>query len=470
MIYNRRFYLHLTMALQFQNTLTGLKEAFIPLDEDRVTVYLCGPTVYNYAHIGNARPAVVFDVLNRLLRHHYPKVIFARNITDVDDKINQQSQQSGQSIQTISSYYAKAYNQDLATLNVLPPDIEPHATEHIAEMIVMITALIEKGHAYHRDGHVLFDVTTYPSYGQLSKRDLEDMRAGARVEVADYKNNPGDFVLWKPSSDDLPGWDSPWGRGRPGWHIECSAMAAKHLGQVIDIHCGGQDLIFPHHENEIAQSCCANDQPLFARYWLHNGFITMRDQKMSKSLGNIELIRDVVQAHGGEVVRWVLLNAHYRQSVNWSKNSIKQAQKTLDRLYQVLADHADVVTQQQAPDEQLVAALNDDLNTPQAFARLIVLAKSLQKADNPEDCKQAKGRLMASAQLLGVLQQDPQQWFANKQTTNKDLKVTIEQLIAERETARLEKNWQRSDEIRDELDKMGVVVKDSADGSQWQFK
>ncbi|KAA3641928.1 MAG: cysteine--tRNA ligase [Proteobacteria bacterium] len=458
------------MALQFQNTLTGLKEAFIPLDEDRVTVYLCGPTVYNYAHIGNARPAVVFDVLNRLLRHHYPKVIFARNITDVDDKINQQSQQSGQSIQTISSYYAKAYNQDLATLNVLPPDIEPHATEHIAEMIVMITALIEKGHAYHRDGHVLFDVTTYPSYGQLSKRDLEDMRAGARVEVADYKNNPGDFVLWKPSSDDLPGWDSPWGRGRPGWHIECSAMAAKHLGQVIDIHCGGQDLIFPHHENEIAQSCCANDQPLFARYWLHNGFITMRDQKMSKSLGNIELIRDVVQAHGGEVVRWVLLNAHYRQSVNWSKNSIKQAQKTLDRLYQVLADHADVVTQQQAPDEQLVAALNDDLNTPQAFARLIVLAKSLQKADNPEDCKQAKGRLMASAQLLGVLQQDPQQWFANKQTTNKDLKVTIEQLIAERETARLEKNWQRSDEIRDELDKMGVVVKDSADGSQWQFK
>ena len=458
------------MALQFQNTLTGEKETFVPLDENRVTVYLCGPTVYNYAHIGNARPAVVFDVLNRLLRLHYPEVVFARNITDVDDKINKQSQQSGQSIRTISQKYARAYNEDLAALNVLPPDIEPHATEHIAEMIVMIKTLIDKGHAYEQDGHVLFDVTTYPEYGQLSKRDLDDMRAGARVDVADYKKNPGDFVLWKPSADDLPGWDSPWGRGRPGWHIECSAMAAKHLGRVIDIHCGGQDLIFPHHENEIAQSCCANDEPLFARYWLHNGFITMSDQKMSKSLGNIELIRDVLKQHNGEVVRWVLLNAHYRQSVNWSEKSINQARKTLDRLYRILADFAHIKAQPQTPDAQLVAALNDDLNTPQAFARLIALAKNLQKNTDPEQQATGKGQLLASAELLGVLQSDPQQWFDDKQSTSDDLKETVEQLIQERETARKNKDWHRSDDIRTELDKMGVVIEDSPSGTHWHLK
>ncbi|MCX7544396.1 cysteine--tRNA ligase [Marinicella gelatinilytica] len=458
------------MALQLQNTLTGEKEPFIPLDKNRVTVYLCGPTVYNYAHIGNARPAVVFDVLNRLLRHHYPQVVFARNITDVDDKINKQSQQSGQSIQAISGKYAQAYNEDLASLNVLPPDIEPHATEHIAEMIIMIETLIDKQHAYEQDGHVLFDVTTYPEYGQLSKRDLDDMRAGARVDVADYKKNPGDFVLWKPSTDDLPGWESPWGRGRPGWHIECSAMAAKHLGEVIDIHCGGQDLIFPHHENEIAQSCCANDQPLFARYWLHNGFITMSDQKMSKSLGNIELIRDVVDKHGGEVVRWVLLNAHYRQSANWSTDSIHQAQKTLDRLYRILADFSHIKTQETAPDKELVAALNDDLNTPKAFARLIALAKTLQKTESSAELTEIKGRLMSSAQILGVLQQNPTQWFDDKQVTDKNIKSTIEQLLKEREIARTEKNWQRSDDIRDELDTMGVVIEDTADGTNWHFK
>ena len=458
------------MALQFQNTLTGNKEVFTPIDNQRVTVYLCGPTVYNYAHIGNARPAVVFDVLNRLLRHHYPQVLFARNITDVDDKINKQSQQSGQSIQTISGKYARAYNEDLSALNVLPPDIEPHATEHIADMIVMIQTLIDKGHAYEQDCHVLFDVTTYADYGQLSKRDLDDMLAGARVDVADYKKNPGDFVLWKPSSDDLPGWDSPWGRGRPGWHIECSAMAAKHLGKVIDIHCGGRDLIFPHHENEIAQSCCANDESLFARYWLHNGFITMSDQKMSKSLGNIALIRDVLQEHDGEVVRWVLLSAHYRQSVNWSDKSVAQARKTLDRLYRILADVADITANGSEPDAELVAALNDDLNTPQAFARLIALAKSLQKSHDADEQAELKGLLLSSAELLGVLQSDPQQWFEDKQTTSDDLKETVEQLIQERETARQNKDWQRSDDIRDELDTMGVVIEDSADGTRWHIK
>ena len=458
------------MVLQFQNTLTGHKEPFEPLDANRITVYLCGPTVYNYAHIGNARPAVVFDVLIRLLRHQYKKVIFARNITDVDDKINKQSQQSGESIQAISSRYAQAYNQDLAALNVLPPDIEPHATEHIAEMIVMIQTLIDKGNAYEQAGHVLFDVTTYPEYGRLSKRDPDDMLAGARVDVADYKKNPGDFVLWKPSSDDLPGWDSPWGRGRPGWHIECSAMAAKHLGQVIDIHCGGRDLIFPHHENEIAQSCCANDEPLFARYWLHNGFITMSDQKMSKSLGNIALIRDVLKEHKGEVVRWVLLNAHYRQSVNWSEKSVAQARKTLDRLYRILIDTDAIKAAKCPPDAELVAALNDDLNTPQAFARLIALAKDLQKTTDPQQLAQRKGRLLASADLLGLLQTDPQQWFDDRQSVDDDLKSTVEQLIQERETARKNKDWTRSDDIRAELDTMGVVIEDSADGTRWHLK
>lgn len=458
------------MALHFHNTLSGEKEPFIPLDPERITVYLCGPTVYNYAHIGNARPAVVFDVLNRLLRHHYPQVVFVRNITDVDDKINQQAQDSGESIQMISARYAKAYNQDIAALHVLPPDVEPFATEHIAEMISMIENLINRGHAYEADGHVLFDVTTYADYGQLSKRDLNDMRAGARVEVADYKRHPGDFVLWKPSPPQLPGWDSPWGLGRPGWHIECSAMAAKHLGEVIDIHCGGQDLIFPHHENEIAQSCCSHQQKLFARYWLHNGFITMSDQKMSKSLGNIELIRDVVAKYGGEVVRWVLLSAHYRQSVNWSEDTINQAQKTLDRIYRTLADGQQIDISKGKPDPEMIAALDDDLNTPMAFARINVLAKQLQKAENPQQQAELKATLLASAELLGLLQIEPKKWFSNKQAPADDSKTDIEALITERETARAEKNWQRSDEIRDQLDKMGVVIEDSNDGTRWHLK
>src|SRR5690606_10149303 len=370
-------------------------------------------------------------------------VVFVRNITDVDDKINQQAQQSGESIQTISARYAKAYNEDIASLYVLPPDVEPFATEHIAEMIAMITNLIDLGHAYEAEGHVLFDVTTYNDYGQLSKRDLNDMRAGARVEVAGYKRHPGDFVLWKPSTPDLPGWDSPWSHGRPGWHIECSAMAAKHLGEVIDIHCGGQDLIFPHHENEIAQSCCSHQQQLFARYWLHNGFITMSDQKMSKSLGNIELIRDVVKQYGGEVVRWVLLSAHYRQSVNWSETTVNQAQKTIDRIYRTLADCQHIKISRGKPDPEVIAALNDDLNTPMAFARINALAKQLQKADDPKQQALLKRSLMASAELLGVLQLEPKKWFSNKQSPADDLKVTIEALIKERESARLEKNWHR---------------------------
>lgn len=459
------------MALHLHNSLTGKKELFKPIDPDRVTMYLCGPTVYNYAHIGNARPAVVFDVLNRLLRVHYPHVVFARNITDIDDKINNSAKETGRSIKDISTKYAIAYNEDLQALGVLRPDIEPYATDHVPEMIEMIKSLIEKGHAYEADGHVLFDVKTYDHYGELSKRSLDDMLAGARVEVATYKKNPGDFVLWKPSDASLPGWDSPWGRGRPGWHIECSAMAAKHLAKTIDIHCGGKDLIFPHHENEVAQSCCANDTRKFANYWVHNGFITMSDQKMSKSLGNIQLIREVLAEVNGEVARWVLLSAHYRQSVDWTPDTIAQAEKTIDRIYSTLRDvnHLPIDSEVEI-DAEILAALDDDLNTPKAFARINQLSKLLANAESDDEKIQLKSGLLKSCEILGVLMTDPDDWFAQKQVVSDDIKDKVEQLIADRKQARADKNWARSDEIRDELDAMGVVLEDSADGTRWSLK
>ena len=459
------------MALHLHNSLTGQKELFTPIDPNRVTMYLCGPTVYNYAHIGNARPAVVFDVLNRLLRHHYPHVVFARNITDIDDKINNSAKETGRSIKDISAEYAQAYNEDLQQLGVLMPDVEPHATDHVAEMIDMIETLIAKGHAYAADGHVLFDVTTYDRYGELSKRSLEDMLAGARVEVASYKRNPGDFVLWKPSDASLPGWDSPWGRGRPGWHIECSAMAAKHLAKTIDIHCGGKDLIFPHHENEVAQSCCANDTQNFANYWVHNGFITMSDQKMSKSLGNIQLIREVLAEIKGEVARWVLLSAHYRQLVNWTPDTVAQAEKTIDRIYRTLHDVQHIQADDSVGiDAEVLAALDDDLNTPIAFARINQLAKALANAKDADEQARLKSTLLQSSALLGVLQTDPEVWFADKQAGSEDIKSQVEQLIAERDQARTDKDWVRSDEIRDQLDAMGVVLEDSAEGTRWSMK
>ncbi|MCX7554835.1 cysteine--tRNA ligase [Marinicella sp. S1101] len=459
------------MALYLHNTLSGNKEQFKPIDPNRVTMYLCGPTVYNYAHIGNARPAVVFDVLNRLLRHHYPHVVFARNITDIDDKINNSAKALNCDIKDISSKYAAAYNEDLKALGVLMPDIEPHATDHLVEMIDMIEVLIEKGHAYESEGHVLFDVTTYDKYGKLSNRSLDDMLAGARVEVASYKRNPGDFILWKPSDDSLPGWDSPWDRGRPGWHIECSAMAAKHLAETIDIHCGGKDLIFPHHENEVAQSCCANNTQNFANYWVHNGFITMSDQKMSKSLGNIQLIREVLAEIGGEVARWVLLSAHYRQSVDWTPETVAQASKTIDRIYSTLRDVADLELDASMPvDAEILSALDDDINTPKAFARINQLAKQLANAEGDELKTRLKSTLLNSAALLGVLQTDPEAWFAQKQSGGEDIKEQVEQLIAARNQARADKDWAKSDEIRDELDALGVVLEDSPEGTRWSMK
>ncbi len=459
------------MTIQLNNTLSGSKETFHPLDENRITVYLCGPTVYNYAHIGNARPAVVVDVLVRLLRREYPQVVFARNITDIDDKINNSARECGCPINEIAEKYTRAYNEDLKALGVSPPDIEPHATHHVIEIIDMIQTLVDRGNAYVTDnGHVLFDVDSCAEYGRLSKRNRDEMIAGARVEVADYKKNPADFVLWKPSDASLPGWDSPWGRGRPGWHIECSAMACKHLGPVIDIHCGGKDLIFPHHENEIAQSCCANQTAEFARYWVHNGFITLSEQKMSKSLGNILLMRDAIAEYRGEVVRWLLLSAHYRQSLEWSDETIQQARRTLDRIYATLRD---CETLPRLPgdhmDDEVLQALRDDLNTPIAFARLNGLAKALANAADDTARAQLKSTLLDSAALLGVLQQSPQAWFA-QDDVDADLKQRVEALIAARDAARKQRDWAESDRLRDELNDLGVLLEDGAEGTRWKMK
>ncbi len=433
-------------------------------------MYLCGPTVYNYAHIGNARPAIVFDVLARLLRFHYPKVIYARNITDIDDKINKSALELGVNIKKYAKKYADIYNNDLAQLGVLAPDIEPYATEHIPQIIAMIKDLIDAGHAYCAEGHVLFAVESYKNYGNLSHRKIEDMIAGARVEVAPYKKHAADFVLWKPSDDSLPGWNSPWGRGRPGWHIECSAMCKQHLGDTIDIHCGGRDLVFPHHENEAAQSCCANKTETFANYWLHNGMINMGTQKMSKSLGNILLIKDIVQQYKGEVIRWLILSAQYRQSVEWSQDSIHKAEKTMDRIYAALRKNTEIeveINQKHLP-ESIISALDDDLNTPIAFAEINKIAKNLAKAETIDDKQKYKCQLLNTGHLLGLFQVDAESWFtAGQQNIDQD---KINTLIKQRNQARADKDWATSDQIRDELAAMNIVLEDSADGTRWSVK
>lgn len=453
------------------NTKTAKKELFTPIDPQSVTMYLCGPTVYNYAHIGNARPAVVFDVLYRLLKYHYPKVTYARNITDIDDKINKSALDLGMNIKKYSQKYADIYNNDIQKLGVLPPDIEPYATAHIPQIISMINDLISKGNAYEAEGHVLFNVESYDNYGRLSNRNLEDMIAGARVEVAPYKKHPADFVLWKPSDESLPGWNSPWGRGRPGWHIECSAMCKQHLGDVIDIHCGGRDLVFPHHENESAQSCCANGTESFANFWLHNGMINMGNQKMSKSLGNILLIKDVTEQYEGEVIRWLLLSAQYRQSVDWSEESIHKSQKTVDRIYAVLRENIEItadISNENIP-KTIINALDDDLNTPVAFAEINKIAKQLAKAESYEEKHKYKSQLLSTGKLLGIFEKDAEQWFKN--SSNNDIDVDkIEAMISERELARKNKDWAQSDLIRNKLSEMGIVLEDSAQGTRWSTK
>ena len=458
------------MKINLHDTFLGKKVEFIPIDPKRVTMYLCGPTVYNYAHIGNARPAVVFDLLTRVLRLKY-KLYFARNITDLDDKINAEASKKNIPIEEITSKYIQAYNEDMTQLGVGMPDIEPRATQNITEMISMIEALIEKGHAYISDNHVLFNVKSYSSYGRLSHRKIEDLEAGSRIEVASYKKSPFDFVLWKPSNKDLPGWDSPWGRGRPGWHLECSAMIKKFLGETIDIHAGGQDLIFPHHENEIAQSTCANDGKVFANYWLHNGFLSIGDEKMSKSLGNMQLVRDLLQDYSGEVIRMALLSAQYRQPIEWSQNTLKSAKKMLDRIYgsirgielfQKTDDKANIA-------QSVLEALCDDLNTPKAIAEIFELVKKLNKEKDLYQKKLITHQIYASGRLLGFLQSDPEAWFSD--ITGRDVSEDeIKKLIEMRNLARSKKDFKEADAIRKKLEDMDIIIEDTPSGVRWSLK
>ena len=454
------------MTLSLYNTRTRQKEPFAPLQPGRVTMYVCGPTVYSFPHIGNARPAVVFDVLARLLRTRY-QLTYARNITDIDDKINRAAAEEGVPIGEIAARYATAYHADMRALGVLPPDIEPRATEHLASIIRMISGLIDSGHAYTAEGHVLFRVASYADYGALSRRDQRELLAGARVEVAPYKEGAGDFVLWKPSTPDLPGWDSPWGRGRPGWHIECSAMVAEHLGPTIDIHGGGNDLIFPHHENEIAQSSCANGGALFARYWLHNGFVNVDHTKMSKSLGNVLLVRNLLEQAPGEAIRLALLAAHYRQPLDWTSEVLPEAQRKLDRLYGALRDVEGWQALESAPDPDFIAALDDDLNTPQALAVLFNLARDANRSIDPAERAALAARLRASAALLGLLGTDPNAWFMTEVSDGLSAEQ-IETMLAARRAARASRDFRLADQIRDELVEAGILIEDGAEGTRWR--
>jgi cysteinyl-tRNA synthetase len=433
--------------IRLYDTMTREKRAFVPLNPQRITMYVCGPTVYGRAHIGNARPAVVFDTLARLIRHEFGahSLVYARNVTDVDDKIIASAEEEGVEPSVITERYERFYLEDMGALGVAPPDIAPHATQEIPAMIAMILALIAHGNAYEAEGHVLFSVPSDPDYGVLSKRDRDAMVAGARVEVAPYKRDPTDFVLWKPSAEGVIGWDSPWGRGRPGWHVECSAMIERHLGETIDIHGGGLDLIFPHHENEIAQSRSAHGGLPLARYWVHNGFVDMGAEKMSKSLGNIITPAELLaQGHKGETLRLALLSAHYRQPLSWTEDVVAQAKTNLDRLYRVAGD-----AEPGKVDSGVVDALQDDLNTPLALTRLMAL----------ED--QAVAR--ASAALLGLLESSADDWFKGGADES-----AIEARIAERAEAKQNRDFATADRIRDELKAEGIVLEDSPNGTTWR--
>jgi cysteinyl-tRNA synthetase len=457
------------MNLVLYDTMTRRKRLFEPYDPARVTVYVCGPTVYNYAHIGNARPVVVFDLLFRLLRRAYGEehVLYAANVTDVDDKINQKAADEGVPIEVITGRYLDAYHADMSVLGALKPTFEPRATETMTEIIDMIGRLVRNNAAYEADGHVLFNTEAYSDYGKLSRRPLDELIAGARVDVAPYKQNPADFVLWKPSKPGEPVWDSPFGPGRPGWHIECSAMIEKTLGLPIDIHGGGNDLIFPHHENEMAQGICATHDAEYARYWMHNGFLNMGSEKMSKSLGNVILAHDLVSKYPGEALRWALLASHYRQPLAWTEETPVNAKSALDRLYGALLRAADIQPEMAEPGSAFMAALEDDLNTPRAYAELFDLAQRLD-ASAPADRARLKGELLASAQLIGFLKADPEAWFQGG--ADPALKARIEGLIDARSRARAARDWPAADRYRDELAALGVEVMDGPDGATWRMK
>ncbi len=460
-------------TLKLHNSLTRKKEDFVPIDPEHVRIYACGPTVYSFAHIGNARMAVIFDVLANVLRAQYPKVTYVSNITDIDDKIIAASRQTSEPLKQITRKFTEIYNSDMRSLGVSRPDIQPRATDHIDQMIAMIKELIESGHAYEADKHVLFHVPSFEKYGGLSGRNRDEQIAGARVEIASYKKDPADFVLWKPSDEDdedEPGWHSPWGYGRPGWHIECSAMAQEHLGLPFDIHGGGADLKFPHHENEIAQSCCTahgdeNDLASFAKYWVHNGFVTVEGEKMSKSLGNVTLAHDLISHHKGETLRLNLLSAHYRQPLDWTAESIEHAKNTMEGIYQNLREIEDIEISEDLPPvpEKFMKALCDDLNTPKAISELVALAKKAANDKTPE----SKGAFMAAAKLLNVAQEEPSRWLGYGKGNLREREL-INALVEERSIARLRKNFKRSDQIRDELLEMGIVIEDTPEGTIWK--
>jgi cysteinyl-tRNA synthetase len=477
------------MALQLYNTATRRKEIFAPLDPRDVRLYVCGPTVYDLAHIGNARPAIVFDVLFRLLRHTYgaDHVRYVRNITDIDDKINAAAKANGESIRALTTRTAAAFHDDVAALNCLPPTVEPRATEHIPQIIAMIERLIASDHAYRAEGHVLFSVASDPQYGALSGRSRDEMIAGARVEIAPYKKDPADFVLWKPSTAEQPGWDSPWGRGRPGWHIECSAMSEAHLGETFDIHGGGLDLIFPHHENEIAQSVCAHDGRPFVRYWLHNGFVALEGEKMAKSVGNVRTIRDVLAEAPGEVARYAMLMSHYRDPLDWTEDRVDQARHALDRFYLALrgvarigaaqgdmppgimyfvdAAHFGLGAAKGDMPPGIMTALEDDLNTPLALASLHDVMTELNKATSEGEKARLKGELLAAGALLGLLRQDADSWLQG----DRDEAAEIEALIQQRLDARKARNFAEADRIRTELAMRGILLEDKSGGStEWR--
>ena len=459
-------------TLKLHNTLGNSLEEFNPIDASHVRIYACGPTVYSYAHIGNARMAVVNDLLVRFLRTIYPKVTYVSNITDIDDKIITASEKNKIPLKELTQKFTKIYNDDMAILGVNLPDIQPKATEHIKEMIVLITKLIKNNFAYEKDGHVLFHVPAFNKYGFLSGRNREEQIVGSRVEVAPYKKDPTDFILWKPSPSPLPGWESPWGFGRPGWHLECSAMSEKTLGLPFDIHSGGADLIFPHHENEIAQSCAAheivNDLESFSKYWFHNGFVNVDGEKMSKSIGNIKLVHELIKKYKGEVLRMALLSAHYRQPLNWTKDIIKQNSTMLERFYRTLKDlnEIDAYANSNTISTNIIEGLYDDLNTPKVIAQLNILSSKVSSADEKKKVE-IKFNLLEVGKILGILQENPNKWLGYGKSENLD-KTMIEGLVKDRNEARRKKNFDMADKIRDELKEMGIEIEDASDGTIWR--
>ena len=452
---------------QLFNTLSGNKERLEAIDPKHLKIYACGPTVYNYAHIGNARMAVVFDTLVRTLRVIYPKVTYVSNITDIDDKIIEAAKEQNVEITSITEKYTKIYNDDMLKLNVLAPDIQPKATEYIPEMIELIVELIEKDFAYEKEGHVLFHVPTYQNYGKLSKRNRDEQIAGSRVEVAPFKKDPADFVLWKPSTDEQPGWESPWGIGRPGWHTECSAMSKKTLGLPFDIHGGGRDLIFPHHENEIAQSCCTSasiDEPdSYAKYWMHNGFVTINGEKMAKSLGNIILVKDLAENYHGEVIRLALLSSHYRQGLDWNEKVIHQANKLINKLYEIKDDLDDVtISDKNENNLDAISILMDDLNTPGLITELNNIVKEYNSSDS--DKEKIKSRLGLISSVLGILEDE------TFNEISEEFKNKINDMVLKRSEAKNNKDFNTADAIRDQLLELGVEINDSSDGTEWKLK